>query len=671
MRLPPGALRRLSVTAALVLPPAVWSMMGENTVLIKSWLLGFFAAILVSGLGAANPVFTARFMPLNALFLMALGHAALSVSMSFAVSSLVPLFTLWILAAGSTLFPSGRLKWVITFALVPPAVIGAAQIAGLDLSPWQAIVDGHFHGRICATLGNPNFFAAFIVAALPFSVWGFVASPSAAARAACGAVFCIGLLDLLHTGSKGGMIGAAAAALVFAIAVRRFRSPAGGTAVSWRWLLAGATAVTIAGLLFMPSSIRSRLFFATPEDAFPPGTPSIQRNESVRFRQLTWIQVLRMARDAPVLGHGIGRFQVVYPRYRVPEIIRMFGQHSYMTDHPENITLEILAELGLLGLGLWAWLLVTIGMSAWRKLGCAGAQTKWFAAAGSASLAGIFMTNSLGVDAHYGATAPMAACIAAMLIAKTRSKTAVDPAPAGIARFATAAAGVLLFLAWTRINTSDAYMGRAIAYSQRNDWDKAIAGYRSSGRLNPFNVMNRYFMASAFLDRGGDGDLAEAERLFASVRNEAPDYVLLNYKLALMYNRQGRQGEAKAALDRQIELDPLAAVFYLDRGRMAIEEGRREDAGRNFETAIKVEPGSPSGYQFLGNLLVLEKRYGEALEIYGQGLMRNPGSVELHYNAAVAAYRMGRRELARSHALTVLESEPGHVQARRILEEAR
>ncbi|MEK7765379.1 MAG: tetratricopeptide repeat protein, partial [bacterium] len=424
-------------------------------------------------------------------------------------------------------------------------------------------------------------------------------------------------------------------------------------------------------------AVRGRLLPGGEEGSGTAGVTAAIRNESVRFRLLTWAQTLRMARAAPLTGHGLGRFQVVYPAWRLPEIIRMFKQHSYMTDHPENLTLELLAELGVPGLGLWLWLLAYAAHRLAARLRTGGTQERRLAAACAGGLAGLLATNSFGVDIHYGATAALAACLYGIataagapfqgrpprVLAEDRERSQRSAQRVG----PSALLALALALLWVRAFAADAALARALAASTAGGWDQAVRWYGEARALNPAAVMARYFGAAALLDRGRPEDLPEAERLLDGVRREAPDYVLLNYKYWLLYNGLGRRPDARRALARQIELDPLAGVFYLERGRQAMDDARWEDARTDFETACRVEPDSPMGYQYLGNLLVTRGRSRDALAAYARGLARVPDSPDLHYNAAVAAYKLGDRALARAHAEAVLRLQPDHPQARLIL----
>jgi len=663
------------IMALLVLAPLVWSMGNENTALVKSYAAGVFAVVVLLSTSLRGLWMNFRHAtPAHALLILAVVSAGCSSSPSFAWPPVLLALTLWLLAAAAVAQPPAFWRRALILAAALPILMGVVQIAGLDPTPWGNIVHEHFHDRICSSLGNPNFFAAFLVGVLPFLVWGSAGSGSGAGRFCCAGLTGLAFITLLFTGSKGGLLGLLAAGVTLGLVMRpgRLISSSTRTGHGMHKMVAPACLALIGTLMLLaalPAQVRSRLFFQAAEESGPAGAGSISRNESVRFRMLTWGQTLRMVRDAPLTGHGVGRYQVVYPRYRLPEIIHMFGQHSYMTDHPENLTLEIGAELGLIGLGLWLWLLTFTARSLARKLRSATAQNRWHAAASASALTGIFITNSVGVDIHYGATGVLAACLlgAALSPVSVRSPRPVSVRPRTAFHPARVGPALLLAMLWTRLYASDAALARALAFSEQQAWSPALRYYRLSSRFNPANIMSRYFGGSALLDRGRADDLKEARRLFDTVSREAPDYVLLNYKYWLLYNMAGQTQKAQDALQRQIELDPLAAVFYLDRGRLALNEQRWEDAHRDFKTAIRVEPDNPGGYQYLGNLMVLGGRFTEALDLYMRGLARNPGSTELHYNAAVAAWKLHDPAKARMHAEAVLRNAPHHAQAKLIL----
>jgi O-antigen ligase len=71
---------------------------------------------------------------------------------------------------------------------------------------------------------------------------------------------------------------------------------------------------------------------------------------------------IRMFRDRPVLGWGLGTFPVVYPQFRS-------FYTNFFVNEAHNDYLQLLAETGLLGFGTMSWFLVVVYRRAIPKIG--------------------------------------------------------------------------------------------------------------------------------------------------------------------------------------------------------------------------------------------------------------------------------------------------------------
>jgi O-antigen ligase len=127
-------------------------------------------------------------------------------------------------------------------------------------------------------------------------------------------------------------------------------------ALAWRWRAAAAVAVVsvlmIATGLGMPKSDHA--------DASTVVAQSSELERATRGRSdLVW-NGLRIAARHPVAGVGIGGFEQAYlERYRPPPGL----------DNPVSHTtpITVVAETGLIGLGLFAWLLAVAAIVAFRR----------------------------------------------------------------------------------------------------------------------------------------------------------------------------------------------------------------------------------------------------------------------------------------------------------------
>jgi len=70
---------------------------------------------------------------------------------------------------------------------------------------------------------------------------------------------------------------------------------------------------------------------------------------------------LRMFRNKPVLGWGLGTFPVVYPQYRS-------FYTNFFVNEAHNDYLQLLSEMGVLGFGVMIWFLVVLYRSALPKI---------------------------------------------------------------------------------------------------------------------------------------------------------------------------------------------------------------------------------------------------------------------------------------------------------------
>ncbi len=267
---------------------------------------------------------------------------------------------------------------------------------GLDPFVWRQA----FGGKIFSTFGNPNFFGNFLVILTPItlalllkrnpekpiSLIFFILSAGAvsillwhhreflalANLSSWNAVFftlllCafalfalirfsfLGLLFFLITfcvvvaESKGSWIGYTVAVLSFLMLVVFYFSQFKSEKVR-KQLLWSAVLILLFGVVAVGLSSRRRI-------------------TSVRFRVATWVSTWEMAQWNPIWGNGIGSFRILYPAVRRVQIFHIEGKHNTETDHAENEYWEVLQDEGIVGFGLFLWMIATFSVLGVRALG--------------------------------------------------------------------------------------------------------------------------------------------------------------------------------------------------------------------------------------------------------------------------------------------------------------
>lgn len=311
-------------------------------------------------------------------------HMALLVLTEWNTSRHFSLLFRWLLAAGYCSTVYGLLQFIDTriFSSGPTE-------AGIDPFIWH----GAFGSNVFSTFGNPNFFGNFLVVLVPivlalilqrnpkrlFHLVGFIPAVVAVSialirwihppmypswlcggiilAAACcsiwlfsslGLLYFLATLCLLATDSKGALVGYTGGVTIFLLLTIRFFS---------HTTIGRLRRIMVTVMVFLLIMGAGGIYYLTR-----------QRFNSVRFRAFTWLSTWEMILTHPVWGTGIGSFKVIYPAFRRPQIFHIEGKHNTETDHAENEYLEVWFDEGVLGLGIFLWVIITFSLAAYRGL---------------------------------------------------------------------------------------------------------------------------------------------------------------------------------------------------------------------------------------------------------------------------------------------------------------
>jgi ADP-heptose:LPS heptosyltransferase/O-antigen ligase len=195
--------------------------------------------------------------------------------------------------------------------------------------------------RMTATMQYPNDLGIYLAVSISLMVgilWALgKRHPFVSIAVGMILVFATGCLILTY--SRSAWLGLLTAAGFFWIALRKDRNRK-------------AQIVWVVGLLGL--AVCSQTHFFTRGNGFfdhRPGTSAAER-------MLIWEGAVRMFKDRPILGHGLNTFNAVFPHYKPPQV--------WGTPYAHNSYLQLAAEQGLIGLGLFLWALGFFFMRALR-----------------------------------------------------------------------------------------------------------------------------------------------------------------------------------------------------------------------------------------------------------------------------------------------------------------
>jgi O-antigen ligase len=259
-------------------------------------------------------------------------------SLLFSLNCLTALLAVLMLGGLISRLSRDRRGWTLLLL----SVIGAGSFAaGLGTREYlEYMKSGAVHHRVFSTFVNPDFLAGYLLLTFPITVAAFSQARERLAKFSIGVGLALQSACLLMTGSRAGVIVMALALFTWLVLSIYTEAAAG------RWKgMAAALAVVLVSALLGSAPLFSRVVDVTgpAADSGTMNTGQVASNTqgySGDFRRWTWTGTVRMAKANPLLGTGIGTFEVAYPRY---------AETAY-TAHAHNSYLQWTAETGVPGL---------------------------------------------------------------------------------------------------------------------------------------------------------------------------------------------------------------------------------------------------------------------------------------------------------------------------------
>ncbi len=232
----------------------------------------------------------------------------------------------------------------LVFSAGAVAFVAVLQFLGADpyaLAGWSPPAGVAARMKVYATLGNPNFVAAFLVGVIPLTF--LLAKSPLRWGSLFRLILALEVCAVLATGSRAAILGLAGGVVWLALPPRRAR-----------WWRLGALAVAVAGVVLVLA-------------------PSRPLGATVEGRWYIWRVVAPHVVEPPAFGWGPGSFAAKYPEWETD--FWRSGQGSTadrrfagFQDHAHNDYLEILVDHGVLGLLAFVGVLVTSLAPARRRM---------------------------------------------------------------------------------------------------------------------------------------------------------------------------------------------------------------------------------------------------------------------------------------------------------------
>lgn len=254
-----------------------------------------------------------------------------------------------------------RRDWLVFFHVSLATSLVASYFGLLQRLGYRVSIQGGF--RVDATIGNPTYFAAYLL----FHIWLLVILIHQFWKrwwqAALYAVILIFELAIIYfTATRGVVLALVLAAPVFVAALIYFWGRVATSAAGWplgrkiaAWIL---TLLIVLPLLFW--SIRQTEFIKSSQ-ALKRLTNYSLREGTIQDRMLVWKMSLKGVFERPILGWGQENYYLIFQKHYDPGL---YGAEPWF-DRSHNVFLDWAVHAGIPGLGAY---LALLGAAIWQLI---------------------------------------------------------------------------------------------------------------------------------------------------------------------------------------------------------------------------------------------------------------------------------------------------------------
>jgi len=499
------------------------------------------------------------------------------------------------------------------------SVYSVAQYFGIDLLGLKVIGSGNISGPF----ENRNVLASFLVFTMPVSAGFLFEKISKKMKIVIGLGAIITLVALIYTRTRGAWVGFMGAMAIFACTKL---SVEGGMKKVFTWLV-NKKILVIISLIVICFGILIRYDYKK-QASFTKKFLSIAdlKDPATRHRFVMWHTAIDIIKEQRLLGTGVGTFEKIHPKYQSKYLrTEKYGIFQGLSRFAHNDYLEMAANTGVLGLGTFLWLIVTLYWTALKRLKQIN-KSRY-----SPNLLIITLSSLTAVLIHsffhysfYLPTTSMLFWLWLGLLNTDGNKleeTKKGIRPSILRQGATVLITIFLLFWVARPFMASLYFDRAGSYAMSGDYNKAISMYKKSIKLNPADEKAHNNLGNAYRDIGL---YTEALEEYETTLKTNPYLVEAHNNLGILYVKRGLYDEALKEYVAAIEINPNLAGVHNNLGNIYRKKGLYDKALNEYREAVSLDRRFAEAYNNLGVTLAEMGELREAVQQFRKALRHNP-----------------------------------------------
>jgi len=530
-------------------------------------------------------------------------------------------------------------------------IYGIFQYNGIDFSFWARNIGRQ---QVFGLFGNVNYFAEYLIVPLPIAVSLFFVSRNKFKKILLLiAILAMGT-SLITTFTRGSYLGFGVS-LIFMFFVFPISRGKNFIKNNKKIFIIILVAIIIIIFLFVVPTPLNKSSTVISKIKSRISVTQLTQDSSYNRRIAIWKFTGMMIKDHPLLGSGIGTYKYNTLRYQAEFFAQGENRSLYphgFADKAHNEYLQLWAELGIIGLGIFTWLIISyfrFGLKILRKIKDEYRQGIIIGLMGA--VVAVLVDGIFGFPLHLPATIVLFWLALGLTVAvgvkdevnaqeikmiRKNSNEREKKEKSNISRFKPLLyIGIILFTIFLCVTVTCPFVARIYWYYgfkeiEKENWNKAIKTYEEALKWDPY-------LGEIYYNIGKILEIKELYGVAMEYFDKAEKYIDLPdlpQDFALIYLKKGQLDKAAIKLKQAISYqsdEKSMLPLYSELGNTYLQLERYKPAEIAFKNALKINPDFVNAHYGLAGAYLKQNLSNEALIELQKVIELAPDSQEANY----------------------------------------
>jgi O-antigen ligase len=521
-------------------------------------------------------------------------------------------------------------------------IYGIFQYNGIDFSFWARNIGRQ---QVFGLFGNVNYFAEYLIVPLPIAVSLFFASRNKFKKILLLiAILAIGT-SLIVTFTRGSYLsfGVSLIFMFFLFLISRGKNFIKNNKKIFIIILVVIIIITF--LFVVPTTLNNSSTVISKIKSRISVT-QLTQDSSYNRRIAIWKFTGMMIKDHPLLGSGIGTYKYNTLRYQAEFFTQGENRSLYphgFADKAHNEYLQLWAELGIIGLGIFIWLIISyfkFGLEILRKIKDEYRQGIIIGLMGA--VVAVLVDGIFGFPLHLPATIVLFWLALGLTVAVGLKDEVNDQEikmirkNSNISRFKPLLCiGIILFTIFLCVTVTRPFIARIYWYYatreiKNENWNEAI-------KIDEKALKWDTYLGEIYYDIGKILETKELYGVAIKYFEKAEKYIdspNLPQDFALIYLKKGQLDKAAIKLKQAISYqsdEKSMLPLYSELGNTYLQLERYKPAEIAFKNALKINPDFVNAHYGLAGAYLKQNLSDKALIELQKVIDLAPDSKEANY----------------------------------------